>query len=184
LQSVEAVAAEPGDVVLISGATGGVGRNAIQLAAARGAVVIATGLPDDAAALRELGASAVIDYTEDVAAAVRERHPEGITGLIYLVQPPADFAAQAALVARGGRLATTVHAADVEELAASGITATNIVAAADPVLIERLAELAVSGVLTPRIQRTYTLDEVPEAFGHLANGHARGKLAVTIAPQT
>jgi NADPH:quinone reductase-like Zn-dependent oxidoreductase len=181
LLSVEAVDPNPGDVVLVSGATGGVGRNAIQLAAARGASIIATGLPGDAADLEELGASEVIDYTGDVAAAVRERHPDGIAGLVYLVQPPADFASQAELVATGGRVATTVHAADVNALAASGITATNISAAADPALIERLAELAVAGVLTPRIEWIYALDDVPDGFGHIVSGRARGKLAVTIA---
>jgi NADPH:quinone reductase-like Zn-dependent oxidoreductase len=181
LLSVEAVDPHPGDVVLVSGATGGVGRNALQLAAARGASIIATGLPGDAADLEELGASDVIDYTGDVAAAVRERHPDGIAGLVYLVHPPADFAAQAELVATGGRVATTVHAANVEALAASGITATNVFASADPALIERLADLAVSGVLTPRVERTYTLSDLPNRLGDIAAGHARGKLAVTIA---
>lgn len=181
LMSVEALDPHPGDVILVSGATGGVGRNAVQLAAARGASIIATGLPGDAADLEELGASDVIDYTGDVAAAVRERHPGGIAGLVYLVQPPADFAPQAELVATGGRVATTVHAADVDALAAAGITATNVSAAADPALIERLGELAVSGVLTPSIEWVHTLDDVLDGFGHIVSGRVRGKLAVTIA---
>jgi NADPH:quinone reductase-like Zn-dependent oxidoreductase len=112
---------------------------------------------------------------------VRERHPSGIAGLVYLVQPPADFASQAGLVATGGRVATTVHAADVDALAASGITATNISATADAALIERLGELAVSGVLAPRIEWVYTLDDVPDGFGQILSGRVRGKLAVTIA---
>jgi NADPH:quinone reductase-like Zn-dependent oxidoreductase len=102
-------------------------------------------------------------------------------GLVYLVQPPADFASRAEFVAPGGRVATTVCAANVDALAASAITATNIPVAADPALIDRLGELAVSGVLTPRIERTYTLDDVPDGFGDIVSGHARGKLAVTIA---
>jgi hypothetical protein len=96
------------------------------------------------------------------------------------VQPPDDFAPQAELVATGGRVATTVHAADVDALAAAGITATNVFAAADPALIERLGELAVSGVLTPRIEWVHTLDDVLDGFGHIASGRVRGKLAVTI----
>lgn len=181
LLAVQAVDPGPGDVVLVSGATGGVGRNVVQLAAARGASIVATGLPDDTAELVKLGASEVIDYTADVAHAVRARHPDGVAGLVYLVDPPADFASQARLVVTGGRIATTVHAADVEALAASGITATKIIASADAALIERLAELAVSRLLTPRIERTYALEDATDGFGHIATGRARGKLAVEVA---
>ncbi|MGH2968473.1 MAG: NADP-dependent oxidoreductase [Solirubrobacteraceae bacterium] len=184
LLSIEVVAPAPGEPVLIAGATGGVGRYAVQLAAASGAVVLATGLPSDEADLRELGADAVFDYTDDVAAAVRARHPDGIAGLVYLVNPPADFASQAGLVSSGGRVATTVHAADVEALRAAGVTAANIFATADSAVIARLGELARRGALTPRIERTYTLGEITEGFSHMASGRARGKLAVEFTGST
>jgi NADPH:quinone reductase len=79
LVSVDAIDPSDGDVVLVVGATGGVGAYTVQLAAARGATVIATGLPEDEAWLRELGADEVVDYTGDVVSAVRAGHPEGTT---------------------------------------------------------------------------------------------------------
>jgi NADPH:quinone reductase-like Zn-dependent oxidoreductase len=61
--AVAAVDPQPGQVVLVNGATGGVGSYAIQLLAARGATVVATGTPADAVRLTKLGATSVIDYT-------------------------------------------------------------------------------------------------------------------------
>jgi NADPH:quinone reductase-like Zn-dependent oxidoreductase len=181
LMSVDAVDPQPGQRVLICGATGGVGRYAVQLVSARGASVIATGLSGDEAELRELGANEIVDYTADVSVTVTRAHPGGIDALIYLLQPPHDFPRLAALVRSGGRVATTVHAADVEQLAAAGVTATNVVAAPDPERIAHLGELARSGSLTTRIERTFTLEQIPEGFAHIASGRARGKLAVAIA---
>jgi NADPH:quinone reductase len=177
-------AVDPGNdgPILIAGATGGVGRYAVQLAAARGGAVIATGVPADEPDLHALGASEVVDYREDVAAAVRQRHPEGVAGLVYLIHPPTDFASLAMLVRSGGRIATTVHAADVDALGATGVTATNLVAASDPLLIKRLGELARSGAIAPRIERVYPLERVTEGFLHIASAKARGKLGVAVDP--
>ena len=44
-----------------------------------------------------------------------------------------------------------------------------------------LAELIATGKMTPVIERTYTLEETPEAVAHLERGHARGKLVIDIA---
>jgi NADPH2:quinone reductase len=180
LLAVDAVATEDDGPIVIAGATGGVGRYAVQLAAARGATVIATGLPADEADLHTLGAAEVVDYREDVAAAVRHRHPDGVAGLVYLVHPPTDFASLAALVRSGGRIATTVHAADVDALGAAGVTATNLVAASDPLIIERLGELARAGAIAPRIERVYPLERVTDGFLHIASANARGKLGVAV----
>jgi NADPH:quinone reductase-like Zn-dependent oxidoreductase len=183
LLAVDAVCSESDGPIVIAGATGGVGRYTVALAAERGAVVIATGLPADEQDLLALGASEVVDYTEDVAAAIRLKHPDGVAGLIYLLHPPTNFSSIAALVRTGGNIATTVHAADVDALAAEGITAANLVAASDPLFIERLGELARSGVIKPQIECTYPLEGVTEGFLHIAGGTARGKLSVAVEPQ-
>jgi len=79
LVAVDAVDPDEDDTVLIVGADGGVGSYAVQLAAKRGATVIATAKPGDEQRLRELGAVETIDYTQlNIAAAVRERHPAAI----------------------------------------------------------------------------------------------------------
>jgi NADPH2:quinone reductase len=86
LHAVDAVDPEEGETVLIAGASGGVGGYAVQLAAQRGATVIATARADDADRLVRLGATETIDFSSaDVATAVRERRHEGVDALIDLV---------------------------------------------------------------------------------------------------
>ncbi len=99
LVSVDAVDPREGDTVLIVGADGGVGSYAVQLAAKRGATVIATAKPDDEQRLRDLGAAETIDYTrEDIAAAVGAHHREGVSALIDFVNQADRFAPLADLV--------------------------------------------------------------------------------------
>ena len=179
--ALDAVGPRPGAVLLVAGAAGAVGRHAVALAARAGATVIATGRPGDEPSLRALGADHVVGYdAAAAAAAVTARYPGGIDGLVYLVAPPAGFAALAALVAPGGRIATTVHAADPEALAAGGITAVNVRAPDAPDLVERLGRLAVDGVLAPAVDRVLAAAEIGDGLARLAGGRARGKLIVTI----
>jgi NADPH2:quinone reductase len=106
--AIDALDPSDGDRLLIVGATGGVGSFATQLAAGRGAHVIATGLPEDEELLRELGASDVVDYSGDVVALVKERYPDGIDALLDLVnRDPGPFGTLADLVRSGGRTAST-----------------------------------------------------------------------------
>jgi NADPH:quinone reductase-like Zn-dependent oxidoreductase len=169
-----------GDRVLIAGATGGVGAFAVQLAAARGARVIATGLGDDEAWLRELGAAETIDYGGDLPATVRERHPDGIEVLIDLVHRGDDFEGVSSLVQDGGRIVTTLGTADVEKLAARGIEATNVNAESSPAAFDRVVSAATKGELTVAVTQTFSLEDVSEGLQVLGSGKARGKLAVSM----
>ena len=178
--ALDAVGPRPGAVLLVVGATGGVGRHAVALAARAGATVIATGRPDDEPSLRALGADQVVGYDAAAVAAVTARYPVGIEGLIYLVAPPTGFAALAALVAPGGRIATTVHAADAEALAARGIAAVNVRAPDAPELVALLGRLTHDGVLPPAIDRVLAAPALGDGLARLARGRARGKLIVTI----
>lgn len=181
LTAVDAAHVREGHVVLVAGATGGVGRYAVALAVRAGATVIATGRPHDESSLRMLGASFVVDYEGDVPAAVRVRYPAGIDGLIYLVAPPADFPALAKVVHPGGHIATTVHAADVEELAKRGIAAANVRASDAPEVVAQLAQHVLAGVLGPKIDHAFEADDIGEGLSLLARGEARGKLVVAIS---
>src|SRR5436309_13009063 len=107
LDAVDAVDPGPGDVVVVAGATGGVGTFAVQLAAQRGATVIATARPGDEEALvRSLGASDTLDYSGgDVAGEIRAKNPDGVTALIDVVNRDEAFGPMAALVRDGGRIA-------------------------------------------------------------------------------
>jgi NADPH:quinone reductase-like Zn-dependent oxidoreductase len=181
LDAVEAGDVAAGDVVLIVGATGGVGSIALQLAAERGATVIATAREgDDDAFVRSLGATETIDYSAvDVAETIRTRYPGGIDVLLDFVDRDAAFAAVASVVRAGGRIATTMGAADVEALAARGTHATNVMAAPTPEKLADLASRVTSGTLRVEIQRTYGLDEAAAAFSGFTAG-TRGKLVMRI----
>lgn len=178
--ALDAVNPRPGAVLLVAGATGGVGRYAVALAARAGATVIATGRPDDEPSLRALGADQVVGYDATAVAEVTARYPGGIDGLVYLVAPPTGFAALAALVGPGGRIATTVHAADAEALAARGVAAVNVRAPDAPELVARLGRLALDGVLSPAIDRVLEAAAIGDGLARLARGRARGKLVVTL----
>ena len=181
LDSVAAVDVGPGDTVLVAGATGGVGSMAVELAARRGAKVIATAQAGaEEELVREMGASDVVDYTAgDVAEAIRGRYPDGLTALIDTVNRDEDFARMAALVRDGGRVATTLGAADVEALASRNVRATNVVGNPTAEKLALLAGQVADGSLRCELQTTFPLSEVQEALAAFTRG-TRGKIVLTI----
>jgi NADPH:quinone reductase-like Zn-dependent oxidoreductase len=175
--SIDALAPKAGETVLISGATGGVGAIAMQLAAARGATIIATAAPGvESEHVRSLGATHVVDYTGDVPAQVRAIAPDGVDAVLHAAGDPF---ALADLLAAGGRLATLLGLGQ-EAFGDRPITVTSIFAAPVRPLLETLAGEIAGGRMRMPISRTYTLDEVPQAFTDFANG-TLGKLAVRIS---
>ncbi|WP_433360352.1 NADP-dependent oxidoreductase [Actinoplanes sp. CA-142083] len=173
VDSLDAVAPQAGETVLISGATGGVGSIAIQLAAAAGATVIATAKPgEEAEFVRGLGAQKVVDHTGDVAAQVREISPTGVDVIVHLAGDPATLAG---LLTEKGRIASTMGFGADQHPAA-----TFIVANPAPATLEKLAADLAAGRVTVPVKRTYTLTEVPVAFGDFAGG-TLGKIAITVA---
>ncbi|GAA2296663.1 NADP-dependent oxidoreductase [Nonomuraea roseoviolacea subsp. roseoviolacea] len=174
LNAVDAVAPAPGETVLISGATGGVGAFAVQLAAARGARVIATARPGaEAAFVTGLGAAWAVDHT-DLTAQVRAIAPGGVDAALHLA---GDGPAVAALLADGGRLASTIHY--VPDEPGRDIKATAVMADPNRDTLSRLAADATEGRLRVPVARTYPLAEAPRALADFAGGTV-GKLAVTI----
>ena len=173
---VDAVAPGPGDTVLISGATGGVGAIAIQLAAARGATVIATAADDaEAAHVRALGAPFVVDPGPDMADAVKGIAPDGVSAVLHLAGDPV---ALAALLAQGGRFGTLLSAAP-EAPAGRTISVASVYATPHRGVLDGLAADVVSGRLRLPVQRTYALADVPTAMADFQAGTV-GKLAISI----
>ena len=108
LTAIDALQVSEGDTVLIVGATGGVGSFAVQLAAANGATVLAPALTEDGEYLRGLGVSEVLDRDADVAAAVRERYPDGVDALLDVVSyTPDALDVYAKALKEGGRAASS-----------------------------------------------------------------------------
>jgi NADPH:quinone reductase-like Zn-dependent oxidoreductase len=181
LAAVEAIEPTDGSSVLIAGASGGVGSFAIQLAAARGATVIATGLPDEADRLRGLGASRVVDYREDVVTQVLDGDGGTVDALIDLVSYEAENLARlAAAVRKGGKVSSTVGAATPEALAAREITGTNIMAVPSRETLAALLAEIERGMLRVDVEETLPLEDAPRGLDAFLNGHVRGKTVVTV----
>lgn len=182
LGMVEALDLRPGRTVLIVGATGGVGAFAVQLAAARGAEVIATARADADRWIRTLGASQTIDYTsEDVAESVRKNRPDGVDAFLDLTRDPAGFTTHAALVRDGGAAISATFTAPPELLGSDRIGVGNFMMQDKPGLLARITEEVCSGRISVPIGRTLTLEQVPDALTPGAGGGARGKTVVHIS---
>jgi NADPH2:quinone reductase len=179
--AIEALGLRSGQSVLITGATGGVGVFAVQLAAARGLEVIATARPDAAGWIRQLGASSTVDYTTgDLTGPVRAAHPDGVDAVLALNSGQHSFTEYAGLVRDGGAALSIAFAATPQLLASGRISVTNYMMKDKPGLLARITAEATAGRITVPIQRTVTLEETPEALAGLAAGGARGKTVVLI----
>lgn len=173
---IAALALTEADVVLVSGATGGVGAYAVQMASAGGALVLATARPGEASDfVRGLGADAAIDYTGDLAAAVRAAAPEGVTAVVHAA---GDVAALAALLNPDGRLVSALGATG-EQAGRDGITVTGVMAVAEPEKFAALLAGVAAGTLRVPVARSYPLDQATQALADFS-GHKLGKLVITV----
>lgn len=178
MMAVDAIAPDKGELVLISGATGGVGGYAVQLVAARGATVIATAAPGaPAERVRALGARHTVDHHRDLPTQVRRIAPQGVDAVLHFAGDPTMLAG---LLRRGGRFASTLGVGP-GQLDDSKATVTAVNAVPDRALLDRLATAVTSGELTVPVTRTYQLHEVPQAFEDFNRPGTVGKLAVAVA---
>jgi len=178
---VDAVEIKEGETVLIVGATGGVGSYATQLAASCGAHVIATARRTNEALVRELGATETIDHTmEDLVDAVGMAHPGGIDAVIDVASDREALGRISTLVNEGGRLASSVYAADVEGLVRRGIAATNISMQPGARRLGELSRKVDAGELSVRLDRTFPLERAPEVFEDRRTRRVRGKIVLLI----
>ncbi len=179
-QSVEAVDPQPSQTVLVNGASGGVGSYAVQLLAARGVTVVATGTAADTDRLEQLGADSVVDFTAGpVADQVRAAYPDGVDALINLAGFTADDVPVGA-VRTGGKVASTTVLPDGANLTAAGLTGTTVMASPVKEVIAPLAEQAAHGTLQVQIQAVLPLERATDGLDTLAGGQGRGKIVVTI----
>ena len=178
---VDAVDTREGETILIVGATGGVGSYATQLAARGGAHVIATARQTNEELVRRLGAAETIDHTtEDLVDAVRMAQPGGIDAVIDVVSDREALGRISTLVNEGGRLASSVYAADVEGLARRGIVAMNVSMQPDARWLGELSRMVDAGELSVTLDRTFPLEKAAEALEERRTGHVRGKIALLI----
>src|SRR5829696_4102996 len=170
--AVDALDLSEGDVLLVAGATGGVGSLAVQLAAKAGATIVAPALPEDEEFLRGLGVTEIVPRDGDVVAAVRERFPDGVDALLDLVNyAPGTYDAA---LKDGARVASPTGAAG------EGPGRTMVVAAPTAENLQRLGALLADGTLRVPVQSTYPLAQAPEALAALTGQHTQGKLAIEV----
>ncbi|MES5820923.1 NADP-dependent oxidoreductase [Streptomyces sp. RG80] len=177
LGSLDAVALAEGQTLLISGAAGGVGGLAVQLAAARGAKVIATARPgaqtDFVTGLTDATVH-VVDFTGDLEGQVRAIAPVGVDAVLHLA---GDGAQLAALLRPGGQLASATGLAQ-DDVKGHDVTVHTIMANPTAQILTSLAEQAASGALRVPVTATYPLERATEAFAAFTSG-TPGKIAVS-----
>jgi NADPH:quinone reductase-like Zn-dependent oxidoreductase len=173
-----------GQTVLVVGASGGVGTSVVQLAAARGARVIATARPDAGERLRSLGAAETVDYTQyPVAVQLPEIAPGGVDVLLDLVSDPEPFAANLETVRDRGRAVSIRYAAQAESLGSDRIGVANFNLREDPrapTFLKALTAAIDAGRLQVVVDVEASLEQAPTVIASRGSGGARGKAVVAI----
>ena len=177
-----------GHQVLVIGAAGGVGTFGVQIAKAFGAHVTGVCSTTKVDLVRSIGADEVIDYTRDDFAGGGRRYDvildtAGNRSLSHLRRALTPRGTLVIVGGEGGGRWTGGFERALWALMLSpfvsqklrGLVSTET--AEDLVVLKELIE---AGKVTPVIEKTYPLDEAAEAVRHLADGHARGKLVVTV----
>lgn len=188
LQALDAGRVKPGQKVLVIGASGGVGSYAVQLAKALGAEVTGVCSTDKRDLVRSLGADHVVDYTRDDFAAGGQRYDLvlDIAGNPRLSRLRRVLTPRGTAVLVGGEDGGSWTGSMDRQLRAVVLSAVGrqrlipLVSREKASDLERLGELIDSGTVTPSIDRTYSLDQAPEAMRHLEAGGVRGKVAITV----
>ncbi|MEZ4593598.1 MAG: NAD(P)-dependent alcohol dehydrogenase [Chloroflexota bacterium] len=169
---------QPGERVLINGASGGVGTFAVQIARALGGVVTAVASSQKLDMVRAIGAAHVINYKKEDFTQNRQRYD-----LIFDTVGNRSVAEYERVLGENGRFVTTTFLpALLWRRRRDGKKMVNMLAQPSQADLAQLAELLAAGQINPVIDRCFSLAELPEALRYLAEGHAQGKVIITVAP--
>jgi len=177
----------PGHKVLINGASGGVGTFAVQIAKSFGAEVTGVCSARNLAMARSLGADHVIDYAREDFTQNGQRYDLiiGVNGYHSILDYRRALAPRGRYVAIGGSKSQVIQGILVgpvlstigsKKMGFMGIARPN---QEDLVTVKELVE---AGKVAPVIDRSYPLVGAAEAMGYLADGHAQGKVVITVDP--
>lgn len=180
---------QPGQTLLINGASGGVGTFAIQIAKNMGAEVTGVCSTRNLELLRSLGAHHVIDYVLKDFTTTGQRYDT----ILDLVGNHSLSAFRRTLKPRGVYIAVGAGGPEMRTLDYLGLmirplvlaplvsqTLTGFLAKLTREDLDELRGLLESEKLVPTIDRQYTLPEVSEAIRYIEQGHARGKVVITV----
>jgi NADPH:quinone reductase-like Zn-dependent oxidoreductase len=177
---------QPGQKVLVNGASGGVGTFAVQIAKAFGAEVTGVSSTKNLELLRSIGADHVIDYTQADFRKGSERYDVILdnVGDHSMASTRRALTPEGTLISNGGghstdKLGRVIRSAlvsmFVRQQARPSVKTQN---RADLVGLKDLFE---AGKVAPVIGGTYPLGRTAEAIGHVAAGHARGTVVIAVA---
>lgn len=182
---------QPGQQVLVNGASGGVGTFAVQLAKAFGATVTGVCSPRNVELVRSLGADHVVDYTSADFAAGPQRYDlvfdlvgnRSLGDLRRALTPAGTLVLSGGGVHKArttlvGPMGLRIMAQAQSRFVKHRIVELNATPSSDT--LATLAQLADSGQVTPVIDRTYPLPETPAAIRYLEQEHARAKVVITL----
>lgn len=175
---------QPGQKVLINGASGGVGSFAVQIAKALGAEVTAVCSTEKMEMVRSLGAASVVDYTQTDVTQTKQRYDLILDAAAYrsvfdylpVLTPKGTY------VLVGGSTARLFQVM----LLGSGIsrisrrTVKCLASKPNPADLATLQDLLAAGKIVPYIDRCYPLSEVPAAIDYLERRQVRGKIAIRV----
>lgn len=173
-----------GERVLVHGASGGVGTFAVQLARAMGAQVTAVCSARHLEQARTFGAEHVIDYTQEDFTRDGRRYDLilVVNGRRSLAEYRRALSPRGRLVVAGGDVGTILQATLLGPVLSliHRVTVRSLAARPSRDDLRFVGQLLDSGVVVPAIDRCYPLRELPEAMRYLANGHAGGKIIITM----
>lgn len=173
---------QPGQRVLINGASGGVGTFAVQIAKSFGGDVTAVCSTRNVDLVRSIGADKVIDYTQEDFTQSGQRYDVmlDVAGNLSWPECRRVLSPKARYVAVGAKKIGQLVARRMVSIGSSQKWSFFIarVNKQDLVVLQELVE---TGRLRPVIDRRHELSESAEAFGYLREGHARGKVVITLS---
>lgn len=173
---------QPGQKVLIHGASGGVGTFAVQIAKSFGAEVTAVCSTQKVALMRSLGADHVIDYTKEDFSQNGQRYDLilAANGSRSIFDYKRALTPKGVYVMTGGSMSQMSQAMLLGPLLSmvGSQRMVNVLARPNPKDLALVKQLLETGKITPVIDRRYSLSEVPQAFRYLEEGHAKGKVII------
>jgi NADPH:quinone reductase len=168
---------KPGQRVLITGAGGGVGHLAVQIARHLGATVTAVASPAKHAWLRDLGAERTVDYNNHDALAALADDPADVT-----LELAGRTIARHALAStrRGGTVIEIAGAADDlrPDAEAAGVRIAATAVHTERSWLQHVADLAAKGALAPLVSHVFDLTDAADAHRLIEAGHMRGKIVL------
>jgi NADPH:quinone reductase-like Zn-dependent oxidoreductase len=170
---------QPGQKVLINGASGGIGTFAVQIAKSYGPEVTGVTSTRNIGLVRSLGADHVVDYTTTDFARNGRRYDLILDTVGNRSVPDLRRA-----LAEGGKAAVVGFSSVAKLMGVSlrgGKDIAMVSAHAATEDMELLSELIEAGKVRPQIDRRYPFAEIPAAIAYLEQGHAKGKVVVGVA---